>query len=111
MIGAAAGQHIGCENLCIPAAARPDLDHRVAGPDAEESERLARVAVAVAKHVGRRSGRRRDRGLERIVLGGAEASRAPLNRGRGGAGEDQKGAGGAGDGGAQGVADHVLLPK
>ena len=81
------------------------------GLDAEESERLARVAVAVAKDVGRRSGRRRDRGLERIVLGGAEPGGASLHRGRGGATEDQSDAGGAGESRAQGVADHLLLLK
>jgi hypothetical protein len=45
------------------------------------------------------------------VLGGAETGGAPLNRGRGGAGEDQSEAGGAGESGAQGVADHLLLLK
>lgn len=45
------------------------------------------------------------------MLGRAEAGGAPLHRGRGGAGEDQGNAGGAGESGAQGVADHPLLLK
>ena len=52
---AAACRQIRREDLRIPSARRPDLDHRVVRLDAEEAQRLNRVAVAVAQDVSRRA--------------------------------------------------------
>jgi hypothetical protein len=55
IISAATALQIRRENLRIPAAGGPDLDHGVRPAHAEEIEGLLRIAIAVARDIGRRA--------------------------------------------------------
>ena len=111
IISAAATGHVRRQDLGVPAAAGPDLDDRVVRPHAEESERLIRMAVAVARGIGWGPAGRGDRRPERLAVAGGEAGAVPLDRGGGGDAQDQEGAGGGRERNAQGLADHLFLPR
>ncbi len=93
----AARRDVGRQNFGVPATAGGHFDDHVARIDTEKGERLGRVAVGIARDIGRRAGRRGNGGGQSGIDGAgraAVADRVDGGRAAGGkrhGGRDQRG--------------------